>query len=55
MDAEGTSEWGNSGSNGREVILILTNQNIDGDIIVDSYSSFTINMVNSSIKGKIYI
>ena len=53
LDAEGTSEWGNSGSNGGEVALTLTNQNIEGDFVVDSYSSLTINMVNSSIKGKI--
>ena len=45
--------WGNSGSNGGSVILTLTNQNIEGDIIVGSSSSLTIKMVNSSIKGTI--
>ena len=53
LDAEETSELGKSGSNGGEVTLTLTNQNIEGDFVVDSYSSLTINMVNSSIKGKI--
>ena len=53
LKAEGTSEWGNSGSNGGVVTLTLTNQDIEGDIIVDSISSLTINLVGSSIKGKI--
>ena len=45
--------WGNSGKNGGTVTLTLTNQEIEGDFIVDSGSSLTINMVNSKIKGKI--
>ena len=53
LKAEGTSEWGSSGSNGGVVTLTLTNQDIEGDIIVDSISSLTINLVGSSIKGKI--
>ena len=51
LNAGATSEWGTSGSNGGTVTLTLTNQDIEGDFIVDSYSSLTINMVNSSIKG----
>ena len=53
LKAEGTSEWGNSGSNGGVVILTLTNQDIEGDIVVDSISSLTLNLIGSSIKGKI--
>ena len=53
LKAEGTSEWGNSGSNGGVVTLTLTNQDIEGDIIVDSISSLTLNLIGSSIKGKI--
>ena len=53
LKAEGTSEWGNSGSNGGVVTLTLTNQDIEGDIIVDSISSLTINLIGSNIKGKI--
>ena len=53
LNAASTSEWGTSGSNGGTVTLTLTNQDIEGDFIVDSSSSLTINMVNSSIKGKI--
>ena len=53
LRAEGTSEWGNSGSNGGIVTLTLTNQDIEGDIVVDSVSSLTINLISSNIKGKI--
>ena len=53
LNAAGTSEWGTSGSNGGDVTLTLTNQNVEGDFVVNSDSSLTINMVNSSIKGKI--
>ena len=46
-------DWGSSGSNGGTVTLTLTNQEIEGDITVDSSSSLTINLVSSSIKGTI--
>ena len=45
--------WGTSGSNGGNVTLILTNQDIEGDFIIDSCSSLTIKMINSSIIGAI--
>ena len=53
LSAKGTSEWGTSGNNGGDVILNLTNQNIEGDFVVDANSELTINMVNSTIKGTI--
>ncbi len=53
LKAAGTSEWGNSGSNGGIVTLTLTNQDIEGDIVVDSVSGLTINLIGSNIKGKI--
>ena len=53
LNAAGTSEWGTSGSNGGIVTLTLTNQDIQGDIVVDSYSALTINLVDSTITGKI--
>ena len=53
LKAAGTSEWGNSGSNGGVVTLTLTNQDIEGDIVVDSVSSLTINLIGSTITGKI--
>ena len=42
------SKWGKSGSNGGKVTLKLNDQNIKGDIIVDSYSSLTMNISNGS-------
>ena len=45
--------WGSSGSNGGTVTLTLTNQNIEGDIIVGNSSSLTVQLVNSTIKGAI--
>ena len=53
LNASGTSQWGKSGSNGGDVVLNLTNQNIEGDIVVDANSELIINMVNSTIKGTI--
>ena len=46
-------DWGTSGSNGGTVTLTLTDQEIEGNIVVDSSSSLTINLVGSSIKGTI--
>ena len=45
--------WGNEGSNGGNVTLNLTNQDIDGNIGVDEISSLKINMSSSSFKGLI--
>jgi len=53
LNAAGTSEWGNSGSNGGVVTLTLTNQDIEGDIVIDSVSGLTLNLISSTIKGKI--
>ena len=46
-------DWGTSGSNGGSVTMTLTNQDIEGDIVVGSSSSLTLTLVNSSIKGTI--
>jgi len=43
--------WGNEGSNGGNVTLNLTNQEVDGNIGVDEISSLTMNMTSSSFKG----
>ncbi len=46
--------WGNSGSNGGTVTLNLTNQEVSGNIVVDSISKLTMNLSNgSSFKGSI--
>lgn len=46
--------WGNSGSNGGNVTLKATNQLINGDIVIDSISTLTMNLKNSNFTGKIY-
>ncbi|MBR6137011.1 MAG: hypothetical protein IKH54_07910 [Bacilli bacterium] len=45
--------WGNSGSNGGTVTLNLTNQEVNGNIVVDSISKLTMNLTKSSFKGSI--
>ncbi len=47
LRAEGQS-WGTSGSNGGTVTLNASGQDIDGDIVVDSSSSLTLNLSDSS-------
>ena len=43
-----SDSWGSSGSNGGKVTLNADGQDIDGDIVVDSVSTLTFNMSNSS-------
>lgn len=46
--------WGNSGSNGGDVTLNMTNQESDGDIVIDSISTLTMNLKEKSLfTGKI--
>ncbi len=45
--------WGTSGSNGGTVKLNMTNQDVEGNIVVDSISTLTISMSNSSYVGSI--
>jgi hypothetical protein len=40
--------WGNSGSNGGDVTLALTNQSATGNIVIDSISTLSMNMKKSS-------
>ena len=47
LRAEG-QEWGTSGSNGGTVTLNASGQDINGNIIVDSSSSLTLNLADSS-------
>ena len=53
LKAEETFEWGKRGANGGVVTLTLTNQDIEGDFVVDANSGLIINLVGASIKGKI--
>lgn len=40
--------WGNTGSNGGNVILNMTNQKAVGNIVIDSISTLTMNLTNKS-------
>ncbi len=40
--------WGNTGSNGGDVTLNMTNQKATGNIVIDSISTLTMNMKSSS-------
>ena len=45
---KGTSEWGNSGSNGGNLTLNATNQELNGNVEVDNISTLTMNLSESS-------
>ena len=48
------AKWGNIGSNGGNVTLNLTNQSIEGNIILDELSTLNMNLTNKTIfKGSI--
>ena len=53
LEASGQNQWGNTGSNGGSVELNTNNENIDGNVIVDSISSLTWNMQNTKFNGAI--
>lgn len=46
-------KWGNSGSNGGNVTINATSQEIIGDIIIDNVSSLNLNLTKSYFKGAI--
>lgn len=45
--------WGKSGENGGDVKMILTNQTVEGDIVVDEISSLDLDMSGSVLTGAI--
>lgn len=53
VSIKGTSEWGNSGSNGGDVEFNATDQTLDGDIELDNISTLHMNLTSSSYKGTI--
>ena len=53
ISSKGTSEWGNSGSNGGNITLNAENQTLDGNIEIDNLSTLTMNLSSSSYKGTI--
>ena len=53
LESSGQNQWGSEGSNGGVCELNTTNEDINGNIIVDSISSLTWNMKNTQFKGAI--
>lgn len=53
MNISGQNQWGNIGSNGGDVNLTAIDENIIGDIIVDSISSLNFTMENTLFNGTI--
>ncbi len=52
----GNSKWGNGGSNGANVVFTCTNQDLDGDILVDTISTLKMTLSsNSTFTGTINI
>ena len=48
ISSKGTSEWGNSGSNGGKVVLNANKQALNGNIEIDNISTLNLNLTNSS-------
>ena len=46
LSAKGTNAWGKSGSNGGDVTLTLTNENIEGNFVLDKISTLSLKLVN---------
>ncbi len=53
LNAAGTSEWGNEGSNGGTVTLNAENQTLTGNITADKISTVAINLTASTYEGAI--
>lgn len=53
LEIAGQNQWGTTGSNGGQAELNTNNENIEGDVIVDSISSLTWTMKNTEFKGVI--
>ena len=53
MNISGQNQWGNVGSNGGDVNLTAIDDDISGDIIVDSISSLNFTMENTNFNGTI--
>ena len=53
LESSSQNQWGSEGSNGGVCELNTTNEDINGNVIVDSISSLTWNMKNTQFKGAI--
>src|SRR5574344_964264 len=53
LSAKGTSEWGNTGSNGGNVTLNATNEKLNGNIVLDNLSTLALTLSSSTYSGTI--
>ena len=53
FDISGQNQWGNEGSNGGDVNLTTTDEDLKGNINVDSISSLNFNLKSTSFEGAI--
>ena len=53
LEVSGQNQWGSEGSNGGECELNTNNEDIEGNIFIDSISSLNWNMKNTNFKGVI--
>lgn len=53
LESSDQNQWGSEGSNGGVCELNTDNENIEGNVIVDSISSLTWNMKNTQFKGAV--
>ena len=53
FDISGQNQWGSEGSNGGDVNLTTKNQELKGDIIVDSISSLNLTLQSTTFEGAI--
>lgn len=53
ISAKGTSEWGNTGSNGGNITFNAANQLLKGNIELDKLSTLSLNLSSSNYEGTI--
>jgi hypothetical protein len=53
LESSGQNQWGSEGSNGGVCELNTNNEDINGNVIVDSISSLTWNMKNTQFNGAV--
>ena len=53
FDISSQNQWGNNGSNGGDVNLTSSNEDLKGDIIVDSISSLNFTLKSKTFEGGI--
>ena len=53
FDISSQNQWGNNGTNGGTVNLTTSNEELSGDVIVDSISALTWNMKSTTFNGAI--